>query len=211
MLTAVRPPELLRRGMQVTYQPAIRLDEVLTLEGERLPTSEGVALEVRSPVWEPGSAQISGVQPGPRPGTLQVALPATLAAPLVWSPGIYTAALRVPSPAGPDAVSNAAPFALAPAVQISPTSATPGAVELTVQSVPPPHEEQTVLLLLSGLEPLAPTTIAPPTFTAPDLTAGEYLVRLRVDGVDSLPYQVVQLPGGGTALDHAPSDVLVVS
>ena len=34
---------------------------------------------------------------------------------------------------------------------------------------------------------------------------------LRVDGVDSLPYEVVGLPGGGSGLAHASSDVLVVS
>jgi hypothetical protein len=224
VLTVARPPALLRREAQVTYQPAIRLGEVLTLEGERLPSD--AVLQIRSPAWEPRSAEIGGLLEGPA-GTLQVTLPdpppetaPPPGPPLAWAPGVYTATLVAQATGRPDVQSNAAPFALAPQVTVSPPNAAPGDVQVTVDCLPAPRDGQAVLLLMSRREPAAPTLVTPPanpgqpaqiTFLAKGLTAGEYLVRLRVDGVDSLPYRVVTPPTGTPTLEYDPAERIVVA
>src|SRR6202012_5997426 len=100
-------------------------------------------------------------------------------------------------------------FALAPTVQVSPTNAPAGDVTVTVDCLPAPRDGQTLRLLLSRREPLAPTAVTKPagpgkpaviTFNATAMEAGEYLARLRVDGVESLPYRVTQQPDGSPVL-----------
>jgi hypothetical protein len=121
-----------------------------------------------------------------------------------WVPGFYTVT-AVLAPAGlPPLVSNAIAFALAPGITVTPNAsggvtAAPGTT-LTVTCSPRAHPGQRVQLLFGdqALEPAGftnpdpvspnykttPTTL---TFTVPAVGAGVYTVRLRVDGVDSLP------------------------
>ena len=93
----------------------------------------------------------------------------------------------------PDRVSNAAVLALAPTITLSPTQATPGNIDLTVTSAPMIQTGQRMSLLFrDGEFVAAPLTL--PTdqivFTLPNVPvgqAGDYIVRLRIDGVDSIP------------------------
>jgi hypothetical protein len=227
-LTRALPPELLRRGLQTVYQPAVRLGEALALEGERLP-QENVLLQVRCPAWEPRWAGIAGLSAGDRPNTLQVVLndppietdpPPGPVVPLAWAPGVYTASLLLRRPGLPDVPSNAVPFALAPQVTVNPTNAAPGDLDLTVSCFPPPRAGQHAYVLLTGREPLVPKSLIPPagagqpaqfTFEVPALTAGEYLVRLRIDGVDSMPYTVVKVVGKPPQLDYDPAQKVVIA
>jgi hypothetical protein len=48
------------------------------------------------------------------------------------------------------------------------------------------------------------------SFHVTSLTAGEYIVRLRVDGVDSLPYRVVKEPGKPARMDFEPTQKIVI-
>ena len=224
LLTAALGPELLRRETQVTRQPAVRLGQVLTIEGERLPTEGGVA-EIHSLAWRDRWVE-ADVLPGQRPGTLEVALvdpPAKSMPPgpaLAWAPGVFSATVVKRVAGRPDVVSSSVTFGLAPTVQVSPGNAAPGNVTLTVKCAPPPREGQTVRLLLSRRSPIAPTgaIAAPPpgqpatiAFDAKGMVAGEYLVRLMVDGVESMPYRVTQLPNGTPSLEPAPGEVVVIA
>ena len=231
LLTAVLPPELLRRGNQVVRQPGVLLGQTLTLEGERLP-SDGAVLVVQTPGWGRRQATIDTLVPGPRFGTLQVTLPdpppeidPPAGPALAWAPGIYTASLVVRRPGAPDIVSTApeavsVPFAIAPDVQIGPGNTPPGDVAVTIACSPPPREGQVILLLIADRPPLDPSAVVPPAgpgqpaqvqFLVEAMTAGEYLVRLRVDGSDSLPYTVVTPPGGGARLEFDPTHKIVVA
>lgn len=225
LLTAALGPELLRHGTQVTRQPAVRVGEVLTIEGERLP-SEDVVVQIRSLAWHDRWVEIDDAHPGPQPATLEVTLadPPPKSVPpgsaLAWSPGVFSASVVRRVADRPDVVSSAITFGLAPTVQVSPTNAAPGDVTLTVKCAPAPRDGQTVRLLLSRRSPLAPTgAIATPppgqpatiTFDAKALEAGTYLVRLMVDGVESMPYRVAQLPSGMPTLEPVPAEVLVIA
>jgi hypothetical protein len=229
-LSFARPPEMMRRGGQTIYQPAIRLGERLTLEGDRLPR-EGGLLQVRSLNWGERWAAIDGVSSGARSNTVEVALPDPPPEPspplsdppppkLVWAPGVYTAALLVQRPGVPDVLSNAVPFALAPNVQVIPANAPPGDVEFTLRCAPPPRPGQQLLALLPGQQPLEPSSITPPaspdqpavvTFRAAGLPIGQYVVRLRIDGVDSLPYRVLRAPNSPPRLVYDPAQLLMIA
>src|SRR5262249_24655953 len=133
---------------------------------------------------------------------------------------IYSAALVLRAAGQPDVVSNVVPFALAPDVVISPLTAPPGNLDLIVNCTPSPRAGQHVFALLTGRDPMVPTSATLPRqpqdpavfkFHVLGLVAGESLVRLRVDGIDTLPYRVVTPPGGSPRLEFDPSAKLVVT
>jgi hypothetical protein len=228
MLSRILPPELLRRNGQAVFPAAARLGQTLTVEGERLSAVDSLLL-ISTPAWGLRRAKLAPLAPGARPDTLL----ATLADPpvednpppappdaLAWAPGLYSAALVTRKAGVPDVVSNVVPFALAPEAVISPLGAAPGDLNLTVECTPAPRGGQGVFLLVTGRDALEPSVITPPavpgdpavyTFDLIALTAGEYLVRLRVDGVDSLPYRVVTPPGGAPRLEFDPNGRLTIA
>lgn len=118
-----------------------------------------------------------------------------------WVPGFYSLSLLVQRPDLPAWTTNEVPLALAPRITRSPAGVAPGD-PLTVTCVPRVRSGQKVLLVIGGHQvtpdsmanpgdPAQPTTL---TFTTPALPAGEHLVRLRVDGVDSLPFLLTGVP-----------------
>ncbi|MEO7913047.1 MAG: DUF4255 domain-containing protein [Roseiflexaceae bacterium] len=128
--------------------------------------------------------------------TILVQLPAPgdptdpTAATATWPAGFYTAIVTVQRADQPDRISNELPFALAPTITLAPTNAPAGDIALTVTCAPMIRPEQRVSLLFRDGEIVAaPRTVATNSLTF-DLTAipaGDYVLRLRVDGVDSLP------------------------
>jgi hypothetical protein len=117
-----------------------------------------------------------------------------------WGVGVYTVSLRIAEANQPAWVTNGVPLALAPVITITPLAATPGTVALTVTCAPRLRTEQEpqARLLFGSLEvkptnidtpvdPAQPTTL---TFSIPGVVAGAYLVRLRIDGIDSLPVTI---------------------
>lgn len=119
-----------------------------------------------------------------------------------WVPGFYTAAVIIETPGQPLLVSNEVPVALAPAITVTPPTAPAGTVALTVTCTPQVHDDQPVLLLFGNRQvpvlsrstpanPAQPTTF---TFEVANAPVGTHLIRLRVDGVDSLPFTVSGTP-----------------
>ena len=112
-----------------------------------------------------------------------------------WRPGYYLLTLKQ-TPAGlPVVSSNALPFALAPRITLTPLAALAGTIGLTLTCAPRLRAGQQVHLIL-GDRQFAPDTVDTPadmtlpttlSFTVPDVEAGNRIVRLRVDGVDSIP------------------------
>jgi hypothetical protein len=80
-------------------------------------------------------------------------------------------------------------MALAPAITIAPAGAPGPSITYTVTCGPEVRPEQRAALLLGDQEIEAQAHTAQTatlTFQAQNVTAGDYFVRLRVDGVDSL-------------------------
>jgi hypothetical protein len=121
-----------------------------------------------------------------------------------WGVGVYTVSARIAEPNLPAFLTNGVPLALAPRITVNPLNAIPGTVSLSVTCEPRLRQAQEAgarLLFGSGeVLPTSITTPADPTepttleFTIDDVGADDYLVRLRVDGIDSLPVELVGAP-----------------
>lgn len=83
---------------------------------------------------------------------------------------------------------NQLSFLLAPGITIAPPTAAAGSVTFTVTCSPEVWPGQSASLLLSDQDiPASPVGAQTPTLTfTASLVKGDYFVRLRVDGVDSL-------------------------
>ena len=136
-----------------------------------------------------------------------------------WGVGVYAVSLRVVQAGQPSGSTNAVPIALAPRITATPLAAGAGdPIDLVVDCVPRlrPLQHAGVRLLLGGGE-LVPASIdtpgdpAKPTrlrFSVPGQAAGAYVLRLRVDGIDSLP---VRLAGTPPRIEFDPAQTLQVA
>jgi len=123
--------------------------------------------------------------------------PATDAATFV--PGVYTLSLVIDRGTPQERTTNEIPFALAPRLPVPPAVGDPpsieaardgdGVVTVTVRCRPDVLPAQRVTLVVGDTEATAQaraTRTNTLTFRFGELPAGEYFVRLRVDGVESL-------------------------
>jgi hypothetical protein len=185
-LSGIRPPR---------SQPAARLGEDIVMLGEQLTTADATVRFISSRLTQPIELAPAS---GTKPGELLVHLPSTpedTSALSRWAPGFYTVALVVNKAGVPAMATNELAFALAPQITVTPTSTAAGTVNLTLTCAPRIVTGQRVLLLL-GDRQIAPDSMTSPTdasqpttlaFTIAGVAAGGYVVRLRVDGVDSIP------------------------
>jgi len=167
-------------------QTSARLNDSLILEGHDLDgTNVGVVFD--HPLWT--SPVEIAVPNGPNATATQVTVTIPND-PVNWPAGIYTAQVLVQRPGDSYRRSaNQLPFSLAPAMTIAPATAPAGNITYTVACRPDVRPQQRASLLLGSQEILAQphvTQTATLTFAAVVATAGDYFVRLRVDGVDSL-------------------------
>jgi hypothetical protein len=176
-------------------QAAARLGDDIVMSGRQLSTVNTVArfssLRVDVPV------DIVPVA-GDAAGSLRVHLADSIQdvdAASRWASGIYTVALLTQSPGLPALLSNELPLALAPIITVAPLTAAPGTVALTLTCMPRIRDAQRVLMLF-GDQVIPPKSISNPadphkptdlTFEVPGVVKGIYVVRLRVDGADSIP------------------------
>lgn len=185
-------------------KPAAELGDVLVLGGTHLGSDPLTArfrhFVLDEPLERVPSAERSDTQ-------VQVPLPAAgdPGVPAQWPAGLYTVELVVERPDVPSWTTNRLAFALAPTVEsIAPLSRAVGAqpFDLTLECRPQVLPEQRVSLLLAGAEvlPASVTTPADPdgptelVFSVEGLAEGSHVVRLRVDGADSIPVDFTVAP-----------------
>jgi hypothetical protein len=143
-----------------------------------------VGLVFNHPLW---SAPVEiPPQPGGTATQVTVNIPNS---PASWPAGFYTVSLLVQSPTETyRRTTNQLSFGLAPKVTIAPASAAGPNINYTVTCSPEVRPEQSAALLLGDQEIVAQphaTQTASLSFQAQSLSAGDYFVRLRIDGVDS--------------------------
>ncbi len=216
------PPSVLQavRNPAGLLLPALRLGDDVSLVGTALARSGtltalfsndrlGIVNEL------PLAAGTSAAElRGHLPGTTELA-----AAMNTWASGSYGVVVRVDEAGRPGWTTNTVPVALAPRITAAPLTVSANtAFTLTLVCAPRlrPLQEPGVRLLLGTTE-LVPTNIGTPanptlpstiSFAVPALAAGTYLLRLRVDGIDSLP---VLAAGTPPVLAFDPAQQLVVA
>lgn len=132
-----------------------------------------------------------------------------------WAVGLYAVALRGSQTVLP---TNRVVIALAPLITITPLNAASGSLNLSVtctpRLLPAQHPNTNVIFgtqsiapasISTPADPLQPTTL---TVTIPAVAAGDYVVRLRVEGIDSLP---VTISGSPAKLDFDPQQKVTVA
>lgn len=179
-------------------QAAARLGEELVIVGDNL-RAAGSTVRFEGMRFE-ATLELAP-RAGDTPDQLIVRLPASGPAPddpaafAHWAPGFYALSVVSNLPDTPAFSSNQLGFALAPSITVSPLNVTPGDFVLTVNCTPQLRPGQQVRLVF-GEQHIAPLAIGVPadafqptsvTFQLTAVPADTYLVRLRVDGVDSIP------------------------
>lgn len=168
-------------------QPAAKPGDAVTLLGRNL----GAVIGVR--VSAPALAAPVELQPTSATASeLSVAIPSAPSLPA----GMASVSALMDDGSGNQIVSNAVPLMLAPTIVSEAAlkaKLSNGAATLQVSCAPAVHAEQTVSLvvgdrLIPGETGAVGTPArSKPQFTLSGFTAGTYMLRLRVDGVDSVP------------------------
>jgi hypothetical protein len=181
-------------------QPSVRLGDALIIKGQHLDTG-GISVRfTRQPVPAgPALAETITIAPlgGGREDELRVQLPAPSdpGALANWAPGFYTVSLVVAPPNLPSWTTAESQIKLAPTITVAAQRAAAGDL-VTITCTPRLRDKQQVMVLFDGVPLLAPPQISTPADTAkptsvqfavPAVNKASYVVRLRVDGVDSLP------------------------
>jgi Pvc16 N-terminal domain len=179
-------------------KPGAELGDLVTILGEQM-ASEEVMVRFRHPLLDTPIE----IQPGEdRSQTeIHVQLPDQAADPQVgsnWPAGFYTLSLVIQKPDVPVWTTNELALPLSPQITgVCPTSAPAGNLTLTIECIPQVRDDQRVALIF-GNRTVAPDTITTPadptapstlTFTVVNAEARTepYTLRLRIDGVDSIP------------------------
>lgn len=166
-------------------QPSARLGDPLVLNGHHLDgTNLGVLFN--HPLW---TVPVE-IDPPDVTGSATRVTVNVPNKPSDWPAGFYSIAVLVQGPNDTyRRATNQLSFPLAPAITISPASAPAGNITYTVNVTPDALPGQRAALLLGDQEILAdphPLQAGTLTFQAQNVAPGDYYVRLRVDGVDSL-------------------------
>lgn len=193
-------------------KPAAELGDRLMLVGEQLDSGDTLRVQLNHPLLK--IPLLLEPLPERKATELQVQLPSPTDKPEVavdWLAGFFTLSLRVERPNLPAWTTNEISLKLAPRVSITaPVAASAGAipeapngdVSITLTCMPQVRPEQRVILLFgdrqvaaqsiaAATDAMTPTTL---TFVVLGAVPGTYTLRLRVDGVDSIPIDFTTRP-----------------
>ncbi len=190
--------DLIERLKLPSY-PSARMGAILTVRGRNL-SGDTVKLSFRHFLLP--TPIIVTILPANRTDTQIIfALPSGAAADAAWPAGVYSVELTLTTPGG-DRTSNRIPLTLAPQITgITPASPIAGSgtdLTLTVTCSPQVRPEQLTEALFAGREIPAEAhavAIGSVDFIVVNAPAvNQELLRLRVDGVDSLPFVLSGTP-----------------
>lgn len=182
----------------LNQKPAAELGDLVTLLGTQLTSDDTQVRFQHSQLDTPIDIQPEINQ---QSSEMAVQLPAPAddaALGFKWPAGFYTLSLVSQRPGAQAFSSNSVAMPLAPnIVSITPVTAPVGDVVLTIECLPQIKEAQSIALLFNGqmilpdstATPADPTALTTIIFTLNNAVArgSPYTLRLRIDGVDSIP------------------------
>lgn len=193
-------PEDAERRPRMPSYPAAQLGAMLIITGQNL---AGEIVSIRFEHARLGITKIVEVPPGDRShNELKIALADDAAAHIEWAAGLYTVTVTVQT-GDTRRTTNQIPLSFAPRVtRIEPASPVvrdiDGNVTLSITCSPQVHLSQHAALLIADREVAAQPHLVetdPLQFIITDApTVNNALVRLRIDGVDSLPFRRQAVP-----------------
>ena len=197
MVTAAPLPTL--TGLRFPNQkPAAEFGDRIVILGERL---DGDSIRVRfkhpllaDPIELTPAAERSATE-------MPVILPSQADDPAIgskWPAGFYQVSLAIEHPGSLTLISNVVAMPLSPLIQSrNPPNAAAGNVVLTIECLPQVLPEQRVSLLFGDRDIKADSNVTPAnpalpttlmfTVAAAEARPNPYVLRLRVDGADSIP------------------------
>jgi hypothetical protein len=199
--------------------PAMRLGDNLLVSGTHLNDS-GPTIAVLENARANLSQEMAPLAAG-SPSQLTIHIPSLADdanAMNEWAIGVYKLMLRVSRPNLPAWTTNSVAIVLAPLITVTPLNAAPGNLNLTVTCTPRLLPEQVnQVSLLFGSRVILPASVTTPASTTRPTTlafairavqAGQYFVRLRVEGIDSLP---ITISGSPAVMDFDPQQRVTVA
>jgi Pvc16 N-terminal domain len=176
----VRPPD---------DQPSARLGDLVSVEGFHLHGDAVKAVFVSPRLPTPIELLPEG---GASSTELHVLLPDDNAARNSWVAGLYSVSVEIDSANEPSRTTNVVPLALAPLVTVPPGPVArdlQGDATVTIEVRPDIRPDQEAVLMVGDRQVTAEPHFAQTdsvSFMVRGAEPGEFFVRLRVDGVDSL-------------------------
>lgn len=169
--------------------PSLEPGGQLVLRGQRLEPAVGTSVQVRLTHLRLETTIERPVDPGGTADEVRFSLPAN--EPLIWRPGFYrVAAILQPAGETQQRATNEVALSLAPVFSAVTVTRDGAAAVIELQVNPAVAASQPTALLLGDREVPAQAFGADPTqslrFRAEDVAPGDYFIRLRIDGVDSL-------------------------
>lgn len=187
---------ILEEVLPPNSQPSARLGEELIIKGKNLDSQK---LVVRFSSLRMEKHIDIEPEPGGSATQMRVILPEDGEAKKTWMAGFYTLSLVVKRQNMPGWCSNEIAFSLAPKITVKPNEAKEGnEITLTVNCTPSIKKGQRIVLLF-GESQISPPEKFEPTeikfiVKKDTVTIGEHVVRLRIDGSDSLPIIIKGTP-----------------
>jgi hypothetical protein len=158
---------------------AVHLNEALILTGERL-DGGGLSALLHHPTFSaPEELPVTPIDAT----HVKVTIPNAAAD---WPAGLYSISLLITRPGMAKWTTNSVAFGLAPTITFTSPVTVNDEVTLTVS--PEIRPAQNVIVIL-GSEQFTPTSITATEVKFDATVEGEHLVRLRIDGVDSIPVE----------------------
>jgi Pvc16 N-terminal domain len=182
-------------------QPAIRMGETLTLAGHHLAgdqvfvrfTEPKTGLTLRHEAAGGATATLLKVTlppPPPPPPVPPDPPPDLFEAPDNWRAGAYGVTVLVQKAGEQDRVTNELPVILAPTIVTAAAAIADGVTTFTIKCTPKVTDTQRVSLIVGEREISAEPIGTPPTdtlqFKSGGFGGGTFLLRLRVDGAESI-------------------------
>ena len=214
-VVAGEPPKL--EGLQaLSKKPNLELGDDLEIQSQGL--VEPVELYLRHAQLDQPLILIPQVEPTGKSMRLHIPSVAEEASAMKdWAPGFFSVGAVLQPSGFPAFTTNELPIGLAPVITMKPQTTQAGTVSLTVTSTPRIREGQRVGLIVgdrqiavneqqitSPQDQKKPTTVK---VSIPDVKKGTYVVRLRVDGIESSP--IKKSPKG--LWDFDPNQTLTVT
>lgn len=181
--------------------PSCEVGDEITIQGDNMDVNSEIHFANRHQHPIDGNLNIEEIVKNPElnsdMGNVKIKLDNTSD----WSAGLYTVLAIIPRGEDPSIATNELPLSIAPKVTISNTTISSAGspilrdVDLTLNVNPKLLSGQKVYLLFGGMQILwnpdpRPKTADTLKFEIKAVEVGNYLVRLRVDGVDSMPFDL---------------------